>query len=401
MAIQMRRGLYQDFDPTKMLAGEWAIVTGGDPNTASGRAIYHAYAAGQVERVATYVDAAQIIINSIPDTVDALTQAVEQAEATRVLAEAARVQAEEARALAESGRASAETAREQKVITSATATADSGVGAPSVDVTLGQPSSLGRALDFAFHNIKGAKGDKGDKGDTVSVEPVTTSQIDTIAADGTVTSDLEALTATGLTYLWGKIKAAFAALTHSHAASDITSGTLTVARGGTGASDASGARTSLGVPSTTDVNNLEASLASVEQSTATASHATGSHFILDGILRKATSAIATGESITNSNSTTDTVQAQIDTLRDSLDLRLATGGMLTGNNNLNDLTVTGIYYNGGYTPTNSPVTGGYWYLLNITYGMKYQIIFNNDAIYIRRYAANAWQSWAKASLTWL
>lgn len=38
----------------------------------------------------------------------------------------------------------------------------------------------------------------------------------------------------GLSYLWGKIKTNFAAKSHNHAADDITSGTLGVARGGTG-----------------------------------------------------------------------------------------------------------------------------------------------------------------------
>lgn len=95
-------------------------------------------------------------------------------------------------------------------------------------------------------------------------------------------------------------------------------GTLPVANGGTGGATAAAARTNLGVPSSTDLDNVESSIATVEQSTATASHAKDSHFMLDGELRKATSAIASGESITNSNSTTDTLQGQIDTLQDSV-----------------------------------------------------------------------------------
>lgn len=56
MAIQSRRGAYADFDPNKMLPGEWAVVTSGDPNDPDGRAIYLCYIAGIVERMATYED---------------------------------------------------------------------------------------------------------------------------------------------------------------------------------------------------------------------------------------------------------------------------------------------------------------------------------------------------------
>ena len=53
------------------------------------------------------------------------------------------------------------------------------------------------------------------------------------------------LDGTGVAYLWDKIKAAFAAKSHTHAASDITSGTLDTARGGTGATTVDAARANL------------------------------------------------------------------------------------------------------------------------------------------------------------
>ena len=47
---------------------------------------------------------------------------------------------------------------------------------------------------------------------------------------------------------WDSLDAKVALVTHSHAAGDISSGTLPLVRGGTNATDAAGARTSLGVP---------------------------------------------------------------------------------------------------------------------------------------------------------
>ena len=50
MAIQMRRGSYTDFDPTKMIPAEIAVITNGDPNTTDGKAVYVCFTAGDVRR---------------------------------------------------------------------------------------------------------------------------------------------------------------------------------------------------------------------------------------------------------------------------------------------------------------------------------------------------------------
>lgn len=52
MAIQFRRGQHNKFDKTKMLAGEPAVVLGGDPDTADGKALYIAFAQGDATRMA-------------------------------------------------------------------------------------------------------------------------------------------------------------------------------------------------------------------------------------------------------------------------------------------------------------------------------------------------------------
>ena len=53
MAIQNRRGVYGDFDPDKMIPGEIAVVTEGDPNTGTGARVYVCVKPGQVVPVIT------------------------------------------------------------------------------------------------------------------------------------------------------------------------------------------------------------------------------------------------------------------------------------------------------------------------------------------------------------
>ena len=63
MAIQVRRGTYSEFDPTRLLAGEMAVVTSGDPSTADGKALYVCLAAGDVRRVPTADELAAALAN--------------------------------------------------------------------------------------------------------------------------------------------------------------------------------------------------------------------------------------------------------------------------------------------------------------------------------------------------
>ena len=53
MAIQMRRGQSVDFDPTKMLAGEWAVSI---DNETQKQMVYMCFAPGGVKRMATLED---------------------------------------------------------------------------------------------------------------------------------------------------------------------------------------------------------------------------------------------------------------------------------------------------------------------------------------------------------
>ena len=216
MAIRMRRGVFDNFDPTRMLPGEWAVVLSGDPDAADGYAVYMCFAPGSVKRMATYED--------MVENVDEATADIIQAALDGLAEEIAHINAE--------------------------ALPDMSAGQRGI-------AKLGSGLAMA--------------NSALSVDPITSAQIDSVAADASMAGS-QSLSLTGLTRIWAKIKAAFAAIAHSHAAADITSGTLAVARGGTGASSTAAARTSLDAAQS---EGAAGSLYDAEQAIADLAAATG------------------------------------------------------------------------------------------------------------------------------
>ena len=65
MAIQNRHGTYPYFDQGKMVTGEFAIVTGGDPHTSTGKAVYICFAPGDCQRFATNEEISAAISDAI------------------------------------------------------------------------------------------------------------------------------------------------------------------------------------------------------------------------------------------------------------------------------------------------------------------------------------------------
>lgn len=120
MAIQHRRGIYDKFDPTRLVAGEWAIVLSGDPVAEDGMAAYICFAAGVVKRVATYEDMADFLASVKVETVDWIVNTAnagfkEEYAHVRddaMAAENERKAAESKRKIAEDERIAAETARD-------------------------------------------------------------------------------------------------------------------------------------------------------------------------------------------------------------------------------------------------------------------------------------------------
>ena len=87
MAITMRHGPYNKFDPQKLRTGEIAVVTEGDPHASDGRAVYVCFSPGDVKRMATYEDMAdqieeaggEVIDNHIEEKVGVALKACEDA----------------------------------------------------------------------------------------------------------------------------------------------------------------------------------------------------------------------------------------------------------------------------------------------------------------------------------
>lgn len=79
MAIQNRRGFYDKFDPSRLVAGEWAIVLDGDKNAPDGKSAYVCFAAGNVKRVALFEDMSTNIKKANKELVEELTAATNSA----------------------------------------------------------------------------------------------------------------------------------------------------------------------------------------------------------------------------------------------------------------------------------------------------------------------------------
>lgn len=78
MAIQNRRGAYADFDKSKMVAGEIAVVQSGDPNGSDGTAVYVAFQSGNAKRLTTHEDIVNEISNATEEITNELVETFEQ-----------------------------------------------------------------------------------------------------------------------------------------------------------------------------------------------------------------------------------------------------------------------------------------------------------------------------------
>lgn len=162
MAIQMRRGEYDDFDASKMLAGELAVVVSGDPETEGG-ALYVATAAGSATRVAF---ANEVPTEDATPTSDGLMSAADKAKLDSV---AAGAQANVIESVSVNGNNATVTGKAAAVTIPEATDAASGVmgaadkakldgiaeGAKKVTITEGTRGSGAKVVSFSVQNPDG------------------------------------------------------------------------------------------------------------------------------------------------------------------------------------------------------------------------------------------------------
>lgn len=164
MAIQNRRGVYNNFTPSKMVPGEFAVVQSGDPNGKDGKAVYIAFGTGDARRLATADDIEQEIDASTESIADALVQRFEDEvaddlEAAQTAATNASESAQTATQKAEAASQSASQATEtveniiDNTLTQTGKAADAKKVGDEIDSLKGDLSALGLSVINGILNV--------------------------------------------------------------------------------------------------------------------------------------------------------------------------------------------------------------------------------------------------------
>jgi len=133
MAIQIRRGAYEDFDPNEMLAGELAMVQSGDTASSTGRSIYACFEPGVVKRLADYEDLGDQIAEAGGIYIDDIRTTVNNAQSATAAAQTA---AESANTAAEAARQAAASDVSNKTVTFSTPSSPSSLASGDSLATL-------------------------------------------------------------------------------------------------------------------------------------------------------------------------------------------------------------------------------------------------------------------------
>lgn len=133
MAIQVRRGSYEDFNPNELLAGELAVVQDGDPASSTGRAIYICFEPGVVKRLVDYDDIGDEIGEAAGIYIDDMREVVTNAQTATSAAQTA---TESANTAAESARQAAAGDASNKTVTFSTPSSPSSLASGDSLATL-------------------------------------------------------------------------------------------------------------------------------------------------------------------------------------------------------------------------------------------------------------------------
>lgn len=71
MAIKHRRGDYNKFDPTKMVAGEFGFVLSSDPKSEDGKSVYATFTGGVTKKLATEQEVAGLVAEAKQASINA------------------------------------------------------------------------------------------------------------------------------------------------------------------------------------------------------------------------------------------------------------------------------------------------------------------------------------------
>ena len=208
-------------------------------------------------------------------------------ELQRVAAELERAQAEAARAAAELERVTAEaqrvtgwatiTAQWSEIISSIGSSSFAKLGEGEYDPATGRPTLATGAPNVIYLAPETGPDASNGFAEWIYVDgsweelgpaaptpvPIPVDAIAALVDEGTQMLGTRYLDANGLNYLFGRQAEIYAAAVHTHAAGDIVSGTLPVARGGTGSATAEAARAALGAASSDEVATLRDSVSRV------------------------------------------------------------------------------------------------------------------------------------------
>lgn len=252
MAIQNRRGAYMDFDPEKILAGEWATVLEGDPSADDGRSTYLGYGDGIVKRMATYEDMAANVKASTQQITEAFTAGVEDA-----LARASTSLTSMEKATAAANDAAEEAAKTAETVQKRLDAGElTGPKGPAGTIAIGTVSTGAPGSSVIVTNAGTAENAKLNftipKGEPGEIENLS----EQIVAFSEAAKDMDISSGDSLKTLFGKVLKTIKTFRGKHAEIEqkideiAPNSIVPISKGGTGAATAAQARRNLGLGNT-------------------------------------------------------------------------------------------------------------------------------------------------------